>query len=265
MVSERNSVDGGNSPWVVEQDPRFVDPGHGDYSLRAGSPAIDYTTSVAGDSHDLYGNPRDVDLPIVPNFGLRDLGAIERQALQPLVLNSDFDADLRLWSTAIAGVTSWDGTRSVSGAAGSGSAHVTLPNPVTGTSVGGIVQCVHLPGPGTYRLNGWGHGTGTMVTAGDIAELYWEYRKSGGEECIGGAPDATGFKTLSNSNSWTRPTTPASIVVSAQDWTYTSSIAVTLVGVENGVSGAPMNAWFDGVTLGVDGDDVIFANGFDGP
>jgi hypothetical protein len=35
--------------------------------------------------------------------------------------------------------------------------------------------------------------------------------------------------------------------------------------VENGVSGAPMNAWFDGVTLGVDGDDVIFANGFDGP
>lgn len=264
MVSERNSVDGGNTPHVIEQDPRFVDPEHGDYSLRAGSPAIDYTTSVAGDSHDVYGNPRDVDLPIAANFRLRDLGAIERQVLQPLVLNSDFDADLRLWGTAIAGVTSWDASRNISGAAGSGSAHVTLPTPVTGTSVGGIVQCVHLPGPGIYQLNGWGHGTGTMVTAGDIAELYWEYRKSGGESCMGGSPDATGFKTLSNGNSWTHAATPATIVVTEQDWTYTSSIAVTLVGVENGVSGAPMNAWFDGITLGVDGDDVIFANGFDG-
>jgi hypothetical protein len=265
MVSERASVDGGNTPYVVEQDPRFVDPGHGDYSLRAGSPAVDYSVSVANDGQDLYSNPRDVNLPITANLGLRDLGAIERQALQPLVLNSDFDADLRLWDTAVAGVTNWDSTRSASGAAGSGSAHVTLPTPVTGTSVGGIVQCVHLPGPGTYKLNGWGHGTGTMVTAGDIAELYWEYRRSGGENCTNGTPDATGYKTLSNGNSWTRPATPTLIAVTEQDWTYTSSIAVTLVGVENGVSGAPMNAWFDGVTLGIEGDDTIFANGFDSP
>ncbi|MEO6690328.1 MAG: hypothetical protein ABIS07_17555, partial [Dokdonella sp.] len=38
MVSERGSVDGGNSPNVTVLDPRFVDPEHGDYSLRAGSP-----------------------------------------------------------------------------------------------------------------------------------------------------------------------------------------------------------------------------------
>jgi len=265
MVSERASVDGGNTPHVTELDPRFVDPAHGDYSLIAGSPAIDYSTSVAGDSTDLYGNPRDVDLPIVTNFFVRDLGAIERQTLQPLVLNSDFDADLRLWGTAIAGATSWDATRNASGAAGSGSAHVTAPSAVTGTQTGGIVQCVHLPGPGIYALNGWGRGTGTMVTAGDIAQLYWEYRKSGGQGCTNGAPDASGTKILSSGNSWSRPATPAYIEVTAQDFTYTSSIAVTLVAVENGVSGAPTNAWFDGVTLSVGGDDTIFANGFENP
>ncbi len=265
MVSERDSVDGGNTPYVTEQDPRFVDPAHGDYSLIAGSPAIDYSVSVDGDSTDLYGNPRDVDLPIV-NFFTRDLGAIERQTLQPLVLNSDFDADLRLWSVSLPGLATWDATRNVSGPAGSGSMHVSSSaNAGTGTRFGALVQCVHLPGPGIYALNGWGHGTGTAVTGGDLAELHWEYRKSGGEGCTNGAPDASGTKTLSNSNSWSRPATPAYIEVTAQDFTYTSSIAVTLVAEENGPSGAPTNAWFDGITLTVGGDDVIFANGFDSP
>jgi len=263
MVSERTSVDGGNTPHVFQYDPRFVDPEHGDFSLRAGSPAVDFTTSVGGDNFDLYSNPRDVKLPIVANLFARDLGAIERQTLQPLVLNSDFDADLRLWNTAIAGTTSWDSTRNASGAAGSGSAHVTAANAVTGTHTGGIVQCVQLPGPGTYALNGWGRGTGTMVTAGDIAELYWEYRKSGGEGCTGGAPDASGTKILANGPNWTRPANPDYIVVSEQDWTYTSSIAVTLVAVENGVPGAPTNAWFDGVTLSVAGEDTIFSGSFE--
>jgi predicted outer membrane repeat protein len=264
MVSERASVDSNGTASVVEQDPRFVDPAHGDFSLRAGSPAVDFAASVANDGQDLYSNSRDVDLPIAANVhGKRDLGAIERQTLQPLVLDSDFDVDLRLWSVATAGITTWDATRNASGAAGSGSAHMTLPN--AGSGVGGLVQCVHLPGPGVYALNGWGHGTGTTVTAGDLAELYWEYQKNGGENCTGGAPNAAGTKILSNGNSWSKPATPAYIEVTAQDWTYTSSIAVTLVAVENGASGAPTNAWFDGITLGVEGDDTIFANGFDPP
>ncbi len=196
---------------------------------------------------------------------MRDLGAIERQTLQPLVLNSDFDADLRLWDTAIAGTTTWDTSKNVSGAPGSGSAHVTAPNASTGSQVGGLVQCVHLPGPGIYALNGWGHGTGTTVTAGDIAELYWEYRKTGGESCTGGAPNATGTQVLSSGNSWSKPATPAYIEVTAQDWTYTSSIAVTLVAVENGASGPPTNAWFDGITLSIKGEDTIFAGSFEGP
>lgn len=264
MVSERASLDGGTSPYVVQQDPRFVDPANGDYSLRAGSPALDYTPSVANDANDLYSQPRDIDLPIVENFrGRRDLGAIERQALQPLVLNMNFDADLRLWNTATAGVTTWDNTANVSGTAGSGSAHIRLPTAVTGTRTGGVVQCVHLPGPGIYSLNGSGRGTGTTITPGDLAELYWEFRRVGGENCTNGAANATGTKTLSNGNSWRRPATPTYITVTEQEWTFTSSIAVTLVAVESGPAGAPTNAWFDGITLGVGGDDTIFASGFD--
>jgi hypothetical protein len=33
--------------------------------------------------------------------------------------------------------------------------------------------------------------------------------------------------------------------------------------VENGAGGSPTNAWFDGITLHIDGDDKIFGNGFD--
>jgi hypothetical protein len=135
---------------------------------------------------------------------------------------------------------------------------MTLPN--AGAGVSGLTQCMHLPGPGLYALNGWGHGTGTMVSAGDIADLYWEYRKSGGENCTNGAPDAFGTKLLSNGNQWSRPAMPDFIEVTAQDWTRTSSIAVTLVAVENGASGVPTNVWFDGITLGLEG---IFADGFD--
>ena len=101
-----------------------------------------------------------------------------------------------------------------------------------------------------------------MVTAGDIAELFWEFRKSGGEACTSGTPDATGTKVLANGPNWSHPPTPAFFGVSKQDWTCFSSIAVTLVAVENGASGPPTNAWFDGITLDV---DTLFADGFDAP
>lgn len=263
IVSERGSVDGGNSPNVTVADPRFVDPVHGDYSLRASSPAVDRTTSVAGDTTDLYGNPRDVKLPIVTGGWQRDVGAIERQTLQPLVLNADFDVDLRLWDVLLPGLATLDTSKNKTGAPGSGSMHIaSQANASAGTRFGALVQCVQLPGPGLYALNGWGLGTGTQFTAGDSAELYWEYRKSGGAGCTDGTPNATGTLVLSRSNSWGRPATPAYIQVTEPDFSQYSSIAVTLVAEESLLGGAT-SAWFDGITLSVAGDDTIFANGFD--
>ena len=59
-------------------DPKFVDPGNGDYHLQLSSPAIDYAGGLGGT--DLDGYPRDVNLAAAPDaFGPRDLGAYERQ------------------------------------------------------------------------------------------------------------------------------------------------------------------------------------------
>lgn len=249
-------------------NPRFVDPEHGDYRLRVGSQAIDLAPDIAGDDRDVSALPRDLDMPIKVNFngGVRDVGAFERQSLQPMVLNGDFDApDLRLWKPVLAGSTTRDATQNASGAPGSASAHVTRANPASGQETHGLSQCIHLPGPALYTLNGWGRGTGNGAVLGDQAKLRWEYRRNGGENCTG-TPDAFGWLVLSGSNAWNRPAEPAAIEIPEANWGDSPSITVTLVAVEAGPSGTNVtHAWFDGITLEARSlDDRIFADGFDG-
>jgi hypothetical protein len=263
LTSERNSLDGGNSPYVLEAEPRFVDPGRADYHLRAASPAIDFAATGAGP--DMEGNPRAIDLPIKDNLmGTADLGAYERQSLQPLVLNGDFDADLNLWNEIIAGAVAWDGTQNGSGAGGSGSIKVARSNFV-GTEVFGASQCIHLPGPARYLLNGFGRGGGNGATR-DGTSLRWELRRDGGEACNAGPPDVSGTHFLSASSAFVRPANPAVIDLAEADWTHNSSITILLRVVDNGIVAPPKNSavgWFDGITLCAEGDDVIFADGFD--
>lgn len=268
MVNEIDSF-GGNFNGALVANPRFVDPDHGDYSLRAGSPAIDMAPPISGDDRDTSGNPRDQDLPITDaDSGVRDIGAFERQSLQPIVLNGDFDAvDLRLWNPVMAGVASRDGAQNASGAAGSASAHILRAGTAFGQETPGLSQCIHLPGPAIYALNGWGRGTGTMVVAGDVAQLRWEYRRNGGETCSDGAPDASGTHQLTSSASWRRPADPSLIEISRSNWGGSPSILVTLVAAESGISTEPRTtrAWFDGITLDiVPLDDSVFADGFEG-
>ena len=266
MASETASLGAGASAL----SPRLVDPDRGDVHLRAASPAIDFAPAIIGDDVDADGMSRDRRLQPVPrNDGfVRDIGAFERQNIAPLVLNGNFDVDLNLWTPVSAGTSSRDTAQNAAGAAGSGSTRVSLANTFVGQSVSGLVQCVHLPGPGTYTLNGWGRGTGNMTVAGDIAQLYWEYRRSGGEACTQGIADTSGYLFLSNQASWRRPANPLVIEISAAEWTTTSSVAVTMVVFENSVSGPPRTAtgWFDGITLEwIDPNDRIFEDGFEPP
>ncbi|MEO6688997.1 MAG: hypothetical protein ABIN56_07770, partial [Dokdonella sp.] len=256
-------------------DPRFIDAAHGDYGLTAASPAVDFAPAVAGDDYDLVAHRRDGDLDIVANnYGPRDLGALEREFVQPLVRNGTFDASLNVWSEVTAGASSWDASQNAAGPAGSGSLHVNLAT--AAPDVSARMQCIHLPGPGDYQLNGYGKSTGTAFNHGDEVKLFWEYRSAGSEACTG-IPTRYGTLLLSTTGAWNRPATPAHIVVSDFEWTTDSSIAVYAVVDEGGGIGRPGSAnpgggdepagtslvgWFDGVTLELNAD-VIFANGFD--
>ena len=69
-----------DEPTIYVGVPSFVDPANGDYHLRLDSFAVDFAPPVTGDDRDLDRQPRDQNMPGVPDeFGVRDLGAYERQ------------------------------------------------------------------------------------------------------------------------------------------------------------------------------------------
>ncbi len=263
IASEVSSLGGG--PEALVRDPRFTDPDRGDFTLRAASPAIDVAMPGNKELKDVLFRPRNVDIPLIPNrSGPRDIGAYEVQFLPALVQNPDFDIDLHQWATVTAGVTTRDALNAI-GPTDSGSAKITQTNVAYGQAIRGIRQCVHLPGPGLYAINGSGRGTGNITTGGDIAQLHWEYRRNGGESCTQGVATLSGVHSLSNSGSWSRPANPALVSVEPTEWNSNTSITVTLVAIESGVSGEPRttSAWFDGVRVERATDDTIFRNGFD--
>lgn len=263
VTSERQSLDGGNTPYVLEAPPRFFDPARSDYRLQAASPAVDFASTGGGP--DLVGNARAIDLPVKPNrMGSGDLGAYERPTLQPLVRFGDFDVadDLTLWPEATAGASTWTAAQNGAGAPGSGSVQVSQSN-VAQPRVTARSQCIHLPGPGRYLLNGWGRSAGALATR-DSVLLHWQLRHDGGEACNAGPPVLSGDHFLTTGTSWSRPAVPAQIVVSEADWTHTSSLTVALVVVDNGITFPPtVTGWFDGITLDAESNDLIFAHDFE--
>ncbi|SFN44593.1 hypothetical protein [Dokdonella immobilis] len=263
VASEVASLHAG--PEAVVAEPRFIDPARGDLGLRAASPAVDAAVDRDANDADALARPREVDLPIVENSrGSRDIGALERQLLDPLVLNGDLDADANLWTQSVPGLGNWDGSQNAAGTTGSGSLKLEQAGTPNLQRVYGMSQCIHLPGPGIYALNGWGRAGSGGVGNRDYVYLHWELRRFGGEACNQGPADATGDHFLSNSSNWQHPANPSLIAIPAADWTYTSSIVVTHVVNEFGTT-SPSNTigWADGITLTVSEDDMLFRTGFD--
>jgi hypothetical protein len=59
--------------------PTFTDAAHGDYHLQPNSLGVDYAPAISGDDRDLDNFPHDQDVSAPNLWGVRDLGAYERQ------------------------------------------------------------------------------------------------------------------------------------------------------------------------------------------
>ena len=75
---------------VIQGEPLYVDATHGNYRLEVfsvgatvtASPGVDAAPLLSGQTQDLDGNPRDQDVPAVPNVsGVGDFGAYEAQPI----------------------------------------------------------------------------------------------------------------------------------------------------------------------------------------
>ena len=260
-------------PGTTLGPPRFVDPANGDYMPKAGSRAVDFAPPLAGFTQDLHSHTRTIDLAVNPNeAGASDVGAFEREYLQPIVLNPDFDSDLDQWEPLAPSTR--DASQNASGASGSGSLLATVAADQARVAV--RRQCIHLPGPGLYALDGWGRATGVPpLTAPNRVWLDWELRYSTAtiDGCTNSTPAVTGSLQLASGSTWASPAAPAFIDVPTAVWGPYTTLTVYLV-VQNGSPIAPTgpapaavlggpSGWFDGITLSTDFDDTIFRNGFE--
>ncbi len=171
----------------------------------------------------------------------------------------------------------WDGTQNVYGPFGSGSVRGSLA--LDDVRRVARRQCIHLPGPGVYALDGWGRVTD--AGAGQPPNrvwLDWELRYSTAtiDGCTNAPVGETGSLLLASGSIWSQPASPALIEVAPEVWGPYTSLTVNLV-VQNGspitpgpngeaapdaILGGP-DGWFDGITLSTDYDDTIFADGFE--
>ena len=131
----------------------------------------------------------------------------------------------------------------------------------------GLSQCVHLPGPGTYRLNGAARvlPSSNPPLVANRAGLAWELRYNDGDfGCQNGAPDITGLHPIATTGTWTRPATAATITVPPGQWTRNTSLTIAF-DVQGAPSSSP-TAWFDDITLEPGEPDPLpfaFADGFE--
>ncbi len=246
---------------VFRAPARFIDPGHGDYRLQAASLGVDFAPAASPAPLDVDSRPRDIDLPVKPNtFGPRDLGAYERTTIGNLVLNDVFATDLRLWDLLEPTAITYNGQTSAD--AGTGSIQVVVPGPTTAQAIVAARQCVHLPGPGTYTLDGKGNAGSTNPLLQDRLVIQWALRMDA-DDC-GGAIMATGEVQIRGGANWQPSLAAAQFEVPAAQFTANTTVEVRLVvnrnpndPVTNGLFGR-----FDALTLTVSGA-AIFRDGFE--
>ncbi len=261
LASDTSTLPTGDN--MFEGPARFVDPEHGDFHLRAGSPAIDFAAAVPGNPIDLDGRARDQPYDLRPDrLGSRDLGAYEYQPRANFVLNDSFTSDLRLWQVLSPNAVSFS-TQSYD--SGSGSLEVNAPVSGSPAVIVAARQCIHVPGPALYRLSGLGFAGGGTIFTRDRLSIYWALHAST-QSCNGG-PMLQGMLDLPSANAWMAPNADASIPVAPAVWNYDTAIEIQLL-VErnpNDTAGGSVFGRFDRIWLSADGSlpDELFKDGFE--
>lgn len=262
IANESTSLYGiGNQVWV--STPLFADPVRGDYRPHPASPAVD-VIDVPQFPTDVEGHWRSVDLPIVPNYhGPADIGAYELRDQLSLVRNGDFNGDLRYWVGPPA--MSYTSNGNVSGDGASGV--LRLSGPVAQGESIAAMQCVPLPGPGTYWLQAWARTTGAPILGADSALIGWSVIPDDpAHDCTG--TQAGYDQVLAGLGGTWRQLEPQAVELDARNWSGRASLRLVLIAKDNAVTGGSQSvtAEFDGIRLTPaepPSDDLIFANGFD--
>ena len=260
IASDTVSLGGGSVPTLLAAEPRFVDPAHGDYHLQAASAAVDFANN-GFTFNDLDGVPRGVDLDRAVNrFGPGDLGAYERQDVGNLVRNRGFIEDLRLWDVVTANTSTWQPVGKDSAGA------VLVSKTMAGGDLVGLSQCVRIPGPGTYRLTGFGYGVGADSFSRDRVTITWKLRaNTGGESCTG-VIAAQGELPFPSTATWSAQVQPEYIDVSVGQWTRWTAVELALVVREGSFNiNATTSGYFDGIVLEPSAPfiDAVFADGYE--
>jgi len=256
IASELPSIGGGGVS-IISADPRFIDPAHGDYHLQAASPAVDFAGVI--NTTDLEGHAHNKDMSLVADrFGVGDIGAYELQSIGNLVLDPGFAVDLRLWNVVTPGVSTWNS----SGASNAGSVVISMDPGPAGELIG-LSQCVHIPGPGLYQLNGFAYGAGANNFDRDHVRLAWKLLPNTGGEACSGSAQAQGVVGFPSASTWVTSSTPGIINIPPASWTRYSSVEVSLVVQEGGIRiNDPTTGNFDAISLQAL-SDLIFADDFE--
>jgi hypothetical protein len=243
---------------------RFIDPALGDYRLRVGAAAVDFSPAVPGDDHGLDDRPRDQDVVIVPGYhGVRDAGAYERSEADPWVLNGHFDGNLNLWSNATPTLTSFSALNATGSTGGSVAFSHTPTVGTTTSRYAALAQCFNVPAPGIYQLTAHGRAPGSVFTTHDTPVIRWRVRTNS-DLCGQADPIAQeGDLFLPNGSTFAAPLEATSITILPSAFTANTTIELRLDVIPDVVD-APISVGFDAVSLtGTGFGAALFANGFE--
>lgn len=121
----------------------------------------------------------------------------------------------------------------------------------------GLIQCVRIPGPGSYALGGYAR-IAENAAQSSLARIRWTLRANG-PQCSG--PIAgSGAAEFPRSTNWVA-STPTAILVEPPDWTAATTVALELqVGDSSTTTIEPLEAYLDQVYVT---EGALFEDGFE--